>query len=332
MNIARSLIAGVLLVGVPVLLIFSLDGEKQHDVIRVQRMVDSELLELKSAFEVPFHAVEIRASDQSMFVYNASDQCIVELNQRGDVQRRYGKKGRAQGEFQLITGWDVDSAGVHIVDGRNLVITEMNSLGVLTLHQPLKAMFFRASHMGNRKYVFRMMSPASQKRQLFQVLDINADSSYELAVTMPSVDNDMSLDGVFLRGGNGMLFYMCHWAGYVLAFDREGKQLYVAQTIDKTVPPEIVDPGMRIDPKASLVNISASASEKHFYILSRAISVGDTLKEYVDMYDVSNGAYHRSFTIPQYNRANASAIAVTEKGVYAIQGQWIAYYRFRRPH
>lgn len=332
MNISRILIIGVLLVGVPVLLIFSLGGERQHDVIRVQRTVDWNLLEYQSAFEVPFHAVEIRASDQSVFLYNASDQCIVELNQQGNVTRRWGKKGRAQGEFQLIAGWDVDSAGIHIVDGRNLAITEMAFLGGLTLYLPLKAMFFRASYMGNGKYVFRMMSPASQKRQLFRVLDVRADSSYELAVTMPSVDNDISLDGVFLRGGNSMLFFICHWAGYFLAFDREGKQLYVVPTIDKTAPPEIVDPGMRIDPKASLVNISASTSDKHLYILSRAISLGDTLKGYVDMYDVSSGAYYRSFTIPPYNRANASAIAVTEKGVYAIQGQWITFFRFRRPH
>lgn len=329
LSVDRILVLAIMVAVVPLLLVLFLVPERPPERMDIHRSILVGLLEHAAAFEVPFRAVELRCDRQAVYVYNASDQCIVAFDKNGNIKRKWGRKGRAQGEFQMIAGWDVDSAGIRVVDARNLTITEMDLLARLTLHQSLRAMFFRASPMGNRKYVFRMMNPASPKRQQFRVFDIDADSTYELNVTMPRVENDLSLDGVFLRGCNNRLFYVCQWAGYFLAFDREGKQLYLAQTIDKSAPPEILEQGMRIDPTATLINISASASDRYLYILSRATSRDDTVKEYVDMYDVSTAAYHGSFTIPHYNSAHASAIAASEEGIYAIQGQWITYYRFR---
>ncbi|MBM4167800.1 MAG: hypothetical protein FJ215_01380 [Ignavibacteria bacterium] len=296
-----------------------------------ERIYKNDAIRLVRSFEMPFDVLDLKIYDQRFFVLNRSDQQIVELDTMGNVVARWGKRGGAPAEFQHIIGWDVDRQGVYVLDVRRLAITELTFEGSVVAYYPVRSSFVRGHRLAAKHYVLKAMSKDSPRRQAFLLIDISTDSTTVMKSPFPEVPNDIAFDGVFVKNNVGRNFYVSHWASFFFSFDATGKQLYTAETIDRTPPPTILEQSgaMGMDPKATLVNISMSANERHLYILSRARSRAQEDKGAVDLYDVRNGKYEYSFLIPGFKGEYPRIIAVGENQFLAFQGEAIVHYRFQ---
>ncbi len=328
----RTLVSVIALsVGVVTLIMirYKTNSESGFKFARTYASID---LDLVKSIPLPFNAAEMKFLGNRLFLLDGTDMRIIEVDlTSGVIKDQPGHDVRVS-PFELIISWDVDDSGIYVFDQRKQTLALVNFSGRIEHVHAIEVPFNRAHRLTAGRYLIKCIDRQETRRQIFELLNDSLRSIRKVRYPIPAVDNEMSLDGFFLKGWQGQSFYICHWAGYFFSIDSTGKFLYGRDMIDKSPPPEIIEERgrMSMDPKAKLVNPSAAVWGNDLFVLSRARGIGDDPTDgLVDVYSTKNGEYEFSLRIPLVEGKTPRAISVHVNNLYTLQGDRVVCYRIR---
>ncbi|MDW8466072.1 MAG: 6-bladed beta-propeller [Chloroherpetonaceae bacterium] len=301
-----------------------------------------------SEFDIVARVVNMKFFNSYLYVYDFQTQRILKLDAKGDIVQSFGKKGLGPGEFMQIMGWDVDDAGVSCDDITKLSITEFSQAGERINYFKIDKPFY--SSMRLEKDLYLLLSPSYKKGEdpktpvpllpitsLFSLFNAKNKTLSEVIFPLPEATTQplLAYDGFFVsHSQSGKYFFVCRRFGGFFAFDKKGKIKFTARTIDMSPPPKIIfgeTGSASYDKKSPFINESASATDKYLFILSlvRESEINQANRGVVvDVYDVDTGQYLYSFELPNYNNAEASEIAVSNKQIFAYYGEKIVVFTY----
>lgn len=285
-------------------------------------------------------------SQNRLFVRLWKESQIAQIDSVGNILTRYGKKGRAPGEFSSITNITVDHRGMFIIDGTNLTLSHFTLEGKFLTSTPLKTGINAAAHLSGTKYLIQSLEPGDADNELFQIHDVNTGSSNPITVprllkSQTSASGRTMEFALYPVNNNfGKIFFMYLASGQFMAFDTAGHFLYQRKTIDESPLPKIIVRKLGKDdlampaPGSREINLAAHADERYLYILSNALSpdivqLTQTTNKtgVIDVYDIKTGSYRHSIKIPplivngkEDFTSTPRQITVVNNGIYILMG------------
>jgi hypothetical protein len=273
------------------------------------------------------------------YCYNHRKGAILIIDSQGSIQNQIGKRGNSPGEFQRVIDIDVDSAGVHLIDGNSSKITTLSHTGAYIREQQYKKVIERGIRLTSTKFLFKTGVPGTSTNEEFEIYDINNQSTSSVFVKRPLQEEDeqirdIQVDGFFVRNTtNTQFFRISYTTGQFVSFDNVGKPLYTTSTIDNSPLPKfdkrIINGQTGIFPAKNTrtINLSATADKDYLYILSNAASptIKDTKEELVseyiiDVYNAVDGSYSSSFSLPNTKNLRITDIILNNETLYITCG------------
>jgi hypothetical protein len=300
-----------------------------QDIKEKERNFANNLI-VSDTLEVKFPINDMQYYDGYLYVYDNSDKKLKKLDNNGGVLKTYGRMGQGPGEFNMMVAWEIDSL-IKIADSENLRISYLNKDDSLIQYFNLKKAFVRAVHLSKSKYLLKTFD--SKGNQVAEMVDFEKGESKYIETPIPKTnDGGFASDGLFVKLPNGNNLHISFWLSNFFCFDRDMNILYQGNTIDRTSQaPKIVEGSLPKGVKPA--NFWASANSKYFYVLSGIRTQGITEQMFndnriVDVYSIQDGSYSHSYYLPNYKGRKAEVICVSEKGIYAMQGEFILYFKF----
>lgn len=290
-------------------------------------------LKLEFSKEAHFLVTEMRIYKGRFFLDDFHNRVIVEIDERGNILREFGKKGKGPGEFMRIEGWDIDSSGIYVFDSENSRITEMDFEGSVRSTTKLNKLFLVGNRLNNDKYLFFRADWSAHNESIFYVFDTKDSSYSKLEIEFLKNHSGLALAGFLIKNNQGVFALAGYNFGYILGIDGKGNFLYQTNTIDQTPPAKVIMAGSlkMLDPEAPDTLYSGFADSQRLYLISAIKAENEREKNNlpIDVYDVLNGGYLYSFYIPLYKDEPPVVIAVDAKNnrMIAYQGQTLTFYK-----
>lgn len=318
-------------IGLYVISILQNDYAKSGENIYFKRNYKEIKLNIEFAKEIDFLVTKVKVYKNKIFVDDFYSRQIVEIDDHGNVLKRFGKKGQGPGEFMRIDAWDIDEDGIYAVDSEMLRITELDFNGNLKTNISLNRLFLAANKLVQNKYLLFCLEKYESD---FYIFDCKENSYSKLASEFFRNKDGLAVVGFLTKNAdNGTLFFAGYHHGYIMAIDKQGHLLYQTYTIDKTPLPKVIKQsgGIQfIDPTATETINSCFSEADKLYLISviKAQNEREINNLPIDVYDVSNGNYLYSFYIPLYSDEPPGAIAIDTKNrrIIAHQGESIIFY------
>ncbi len=294
-------------------------------------------------FDVLVDAVDMKFFNFHIYVYDFEKQQILKFDSKGNAVQSFGRKGSGPGEFIQIMGWDVNSLGVSCADIGNFSISEINDKGEMFNYFKFDKTFSTSARLSENLYLMNGISYAKERipkapaTSIFWLFNTKDQTKTEIPFLLPEpmAVPELEYEGFFVTQlESEKCFFVCKRFGCFFAFDKAGKLIYTAKTIDNSPPPKIlVSEGgsATYDSKSPYVNFSASSTGKHLFVLSLIYEAGTDARSrgrIIDIYDINDGRYLWSFELPKIDNSKASKIAVTENQIFAYYGEKIVVFTY----
>jgi hypothetical protein len=234
----------------------------------------------------------------NIYILDWSDFRIKMFSPNGALVKTFGE---GKGSFTNPTDFAVGSTGeVWVCDPPQRKITGFNADGgVMRTISPQRAVD-RITLADNR--LIAMASPGGTT-----LFEIYSPSGERLKTFGELIENQpeygIALDGnVIVDEERQRFFYGSLYAGMLAAYDIQGQQRFIAQTIDGISLPvvQIMSRGIKVQSNSPLAILGIRVLGDQLYVLSGSTvsTDGNAKAQIMDVYDKRDGTYLFSFRLP----------------------------------
>ena len=267
----------------------------------------------------------------NIFVLDWSDFRVKEFSPEGKLLRAFGEEADSPDAFANPTGFALDSGGnFWVCDMKQKRIGVFNADGSKKTITPQNTPY-RIAAIGD--VVITMDVPVNNR--LFETYDLSGQQ----LKTFGELLKDQSDKGIILDGDivadaeNHGIIYGGRYLGILGAYDAEGKQRFLVQTIDNVPMPKVLDVQLnvegkkrKIDPNTTRPILSLSLLDKELYVLSGINPNGaDGFGKVMDIYDKQDGHYLYSWELP----VESQEAVVSSNYVYIRDNSEVTVWRLK---
>jgi hypothetical protein len=262
-------------------------------------------------------------ADGSLFVLDYGASQVKEFTPDGRFVRASGAGvGQGPGEIATPTDFTVTAAGeVVVADPTNGRLTVFGESGELARTLKLERPGYRLSPAPDGGFFI-----------LFELAEMTfgrVDSTGKLVDAFGVLLDDQLRKGLLLEGfltetPNQGFIYAAHYAGLLAAYDREGRNLWVVETLDRQPLPRLLQDAdsMWVDREAHRSALSVSVSRRGVHVFSY-VEGGLDPRPVVDTYRLADGTYEGSWEVPERGRA----VVVTDEALFVVKPTSISQWR-----
>lgn len=277
------------------------DPKAQPTTIRVWRKPAFEKTAVIDSASLKAPA-KIQANNNGhVFVLDWSDLRVKEFSPDGKLLKAFGEEVGSPEAFINPTGFAMDSGGnMWICDFKQERVGVFNADGSKRSFRP-KNTIYRLAALGD---VMATMVVLEHNR-LFETYDASGKQLKSFGDLLEDQANKaLVLDGdIVADTENHGIIYGGRYLGIIGAYDAEGKQRFLVQTIDNFPQPTVLNVGERmrkIKPNTALPVLSLSVLSKELFVLSGVHPDGTPGRggKVMDVYNKQNGNYLYSWELP----------------------------------
>jgi hypothetical protein len=267
-------------------------------------------------------------SNGDILVLDWADLRVKEFSPDGKLLRAFGEELGKPGAFENPTGFALDSRGnMWVCDLKQQRIGVLNTDGSKRTIRP-KNMIYRIAAIGD--VMFTMVTPDYSK--LFETYDLSGQQLKSFGELLEDQSNKgLVLDGdIAPDAENHGIIYGGRYLGIIGAYDLEGKQRFLVQTIDTVPQPAVlnIDGRMRkVKPNTARPVLSLSVLNNELYVLSGVHPDGSAGSggKVMDVYDKQDGHYLYSWELP----ADAHEAIVASNYIYIRRDKEVTVWSFK---
>ena len=263
----------------------------------------------------------------NLFVIDWSDLRVKEFSPDGKLVRAYGEEMGSPGAFVNPTDFAMDSGGnLWVCDLKQQRVGVLNRDGSRRTIKPQNTIY-RMAAVGDK--MMTMIAPGDSK--LFETYDLSGKQLNSFGELL----EDQSHKGIILDGdivadaANNGIIYGGRYVGVIGAYDVEGKQRFLVQTIDNVPPPTVwtTEVRQKVKPNTTRQVLSLSVLSNELYVLSGVHPDGSAGKggKVMDVYNKQDGHYLYSWELP----ANAQEAIVVSNYIYIRSDKEVTVWRFK---
>jgi len=299
----------------------------QPTTVRVWRKPTFEKAAVLNSTSLKDPAKMLAQNSANIFVLDWSDLRVKEFSPDGKLVRAFGEEAGKPGAFANPTGFALDSGG-------NLWVCDMKQkrIGVFNTDGSKRTIrsqntTYRMAAIGD--VMFTMVTPTNAR--LFETFD----SSGQQLRSFGEFLEDQSHKGHVLDGDiipdteNHVIIYGGRYLGMIGAYDVEGKQKFLVQTIDNVPQPMVssFEGGLRkIKRDSALPVLSLSLVDNEVFVLSGVHPDGTRGSggKVIDVYNKEDGHYLYSWELP----VDGEEAIVASNYIYIRTGSEVTVWRF----
>ena len=265
----------------------------------------------------------------NIFVLDWSDLRVKEFSPEGKLLKAFGEETGKPGAFVNPTGFALDSSGnLWVCDIKQQRIEVFNTDGSRKTITP-KITTYRIAAIGD--VMITMVTPTHDR--LFETYDLSGQQLQSFGeILADQTDKGIILDGdIVADAENRGIIYGGRYLGILGAYDAEGKQRFLVQTIDSVPPPAVLDversegKKRKIKPNTTRPILSLSVLGNELYVLSGTSTDGSGGGKVMDVYDKKDGHYLYSWELP----ADGQEAIVGSNYVYIRRDNEVTVWRFK---
>lgn len=265
----------------------------------------------------------------NLFALDWSDLRVKEFSPDGKLLRTFGESADSPDGFANPTGFALDSGGkMWVCDFKQDRVGIFNSDGSKDKFFKPKDTIYRMVAIGD----VMMTMVTLDYPKLFEIYDLSGKQIKAFGELLEDQANKgLALDGDIVADvENHGIIYGGRYLGILGAYDVEGKQRFLVQTIDNVPQPTVLNIAGRmrkVKPNTALPVLSLSMLDQQLYVLSGVHpdgAAGETGKV-MDVYDKQDGHYLYSWELPEEGK---EAI-VASNYVYIRNGKEVTAWSFK---
>lgn len=268
----------------------------------------------------------------NLIVLDWSDLRVKEFSPDGKLLRAFGEEVGKPGAFINPTGFALDSGGnLWVCDLKQQQIEVLNSDGSRRTIKPEKTIY-RIAAIGD--VMITMVMPSNSR--LFETYDLSGRQLKSFGeILADQSDKGIILDGdIVADTENHGIIYGGRYLGVIGAYDAEGKQRFLVQTIDNVPQPPVLDVELKdvgkkrkIKPDTTRPILSLSVLNNELYVLSGVHSDGTAGPggKVMDVYDKQDGHYLYSWELP----ADGQEAIVASNHIYIRSDKEVTVWSFK---
>jgi hypothetical protein len=270
----------------------------------------------------------LAANNANIFVLDWSDLRVKEFSPEGKLLRTFGEVVGSPDAFLNPTGFALDSAGnLWVCDIKQQRIGVLNTDGTKTTIKPQHTPYRIAPV---EDVMITMVTP--DYNSLFEAYDLSGQQLKSFGELL----EDQSSKGLVLDGdivadpANHGIIYGGRYLGIIGAYDIEGKQRFLIQTIDNVSQPVMVNIEGRmrkVKPNTAQPILSLSILDNELYVLSgvHPAAKADSEGKVMDVYNTQDGHYLYSWELP----ATGQEAIVASNYIYIRSNNEVTVWRFQ---
>jgi hypothetical protein len=264
----------------------------------------------------------------NVFVLDWSDLRVKEFSPDGKLRRAFGEEEGSPGAFVNPTGFAMDSGGnMWICDFKQERVGIFNADGSKRSFKP-KNTIYRMAALGDVMVTMDVL----EYNRLFETYDLSGQPIKSFGELL----EDQANKGLVLEGDivadieNHGIIYGGRYLGIIGAYDAEGKQRFLSQTIDTVPQPKVMnfEGGMRkVKPHSARPVLSLSLLGNELYVLSGVRPDGTAGEggKVMDVYDKQDGHYLYSWELP----ADGQEAIVASNYIYIRSNKEVSVWSFK---
>ncbi len=263
----------------------------------------------------------------NIFVLDWSDLRVKEFSPDGKLLRAFGDEVGSPGAFVNPTGFALDSGGnLWVCDLKQQQIGVLNSDGSKRTIKPQNTIY-RIAAIGDR--MMTMVAPGDSR--LFETYDLSGQQLKSFGELLEDQSNKgIILDGdIVADAANHGIIYGGRYVGIIGAYDAEGKQRFLVQTIDNVPQPTMLasEGRQKVKPNTTRSVLSLSVLDNELYVLSGVHTDGTAGSggKVMDVYNKQDGHYLYSWELP----ADGQEAIVTANYVYIRSNKEVTVWNFK---
>jgi len=300
----------------------------QPITVRVWRKPTFEKAAVLNSTSLKDPAKMLAENSVNIFVLDWSDLRVKEFSPDGKLLRAFGEEVGKPGAFANPTGFALDSSGnLWVCDMKQKRIGVFNTDGSKRTIRPQNTIY-RMAAIGD--VMFTMVTPTHAR--LFETYDLSGQqlkSFGEFLEDQPHKGHVLDGDIVTDAENHGVI-YGGRYLGMIGAYDAEGKQRFLIQTIDNVPQPMVsrYEGGLRkVKRNSTLPVLSMSLVDRELYVLSGVHPDGTTSQagKVMDVYNKQDGHYLYSWELP----AEGQEAIVSSNYIYIRSDKEVTVWRFK---
>jgi hypothetical protein len=268
----------------------------------------------------------------NIFVLDWSDLRVKEFSPEGKLIRAFGEEVGSPDAFANPTGFALDSGGnLWVCDMKQKRIGVFNTDGTKKTLRPPKTPY-RLAAIGD--VMFTMVTPVHSR--LFETYDLSGQQLKSFGELLEDQANKgLVLDGdIVADAENHGIIYGGRYLGVIGAYDAEGKQRFLIQTIDNVPQPAVLDIKLdvevtrrKVKPNTAVPVLSLSVQDNEVFVLSGVHPDGTAGSDgkVMDVYDKQDGHYLYSWELP----ANGQEAIVASNYIYIRSDKEVTVWSFK---
>jgi hypothetical protein len=299
----------------------------QPTAVRVWRKPAFEKTVVLGSTSLKAPAIMRTDDDGNIYVLDWSDLRVKEFSPDGKLLKTFGEEMGGPDAFVNPTGLSVDSGGnLWVCDPKQQRITGFNADGSKRTVTPQDAIY-RIAAVGD--VLIAMATPGHSS--LFETYDLSGQQLKSFGELLA----DQSDKGIILDGDivadteNHGIVYGGRYLGIIGAYDADGKQRFLAQTIDSVPQPGMLDIEGRRKVKLNTTRpvLSLSVLDNELYVLSGVHTDGTAGQrgKVMDVYDKQDGHYLYSWELP----ADGQEAIVASNCIYIRSDKEVTVWSFK---
>jgi hypothetical protein len=311
-----------------------LSGERapkaQPATVRVWRKPAFEKIAVLNSKSLKAPAKMQADNNGNIFVLDWSDLRVKEFSPDGKLLRAFGEEAGNPDAFVNPTGFALDSGGnMWVCDFKQERVGIFNTDGSKRSFQP-KNTIYRMAALGD----VMMTMVVLEHDRLFETYDLSGKQLKSFGELLEDqADKALALEGdIVADTENHGIIYGGRYLGIIGAYDAEGKQRFLVQTIDNAPLPTVLDvesvgKKRKIKPNTALPVLSLSILDNELYVLSGVHTDGTAGSggKVMDVYNKQDGHYLYSWELP----AVGTEAIVTANYVYIRSNKEVTVWSFK---
>jgi hypothetical protein len=264
----------------------------------------------------------------NIFVLDWSDLRVKEFSPDGKLLKSFGDEVGTPNAFVNPTGFAMDTGG-------NMWVCDFKQERVGIFHTDgshksfkLKNTVYRMAALGDVMITMVVL----EHSRLFETYDLSGRQLNSFGELLEDQANKaIALDGdIVADTQNHGIIYGGRYLGIIGAYDAEGKQRFLVQTIDHVQQPMVLNVGERmrkIKPNTALPVLSLSIVDNELFVLSGIRPDGSTGPggKIIDVYNKQNGNYLYSWELP----ADGQEAVVVSNYIYIRHNKEVSVWSFK---
>jgi len=308
-----------------------LSGERapkaQPTTVRVWRKPTFEKTAILNSTSLKAPAKMGADNSGNILVLDWSDLRVKEFSPDGKLLRAFGEEVGKPGAFVNPTGFAMDSGGnLWVCDLKQQRIGVFNTDGSKSTIGS-KNTIYRIAAIGDT--MMTMVTPGHSR--LFETYDLSGQQLKSFGELLEDQSNKgLVLDGdIVADAANHGIIYGGRYLGIIGAYDAEGKQRFLVQTIDNVPQPTVLasEGRRKVKPNTTRPVLSLSVMDNELYVLSGVHSDGTAGSggKVMDVYNKQDGHYLYSWELP----ADGEEAIVASNHIYIRSDKEVTVWSFK---